>query len=399
MNQQLSSRVRSMQESATIGMSRMARELKEKGAPIINLSLGEPDFDTPENIIEGASKGMKEGYTHYPPIPGYLDLRQAICKKLKEENWVDFSPDQIVVSTGAKQTLANIMLCILDQGDKVVILAPYWVSYKDVAQMAGGEPIIVSGDLRAQYKVKPEDLENAMSSDVKAVIFSSPSNPTGSLYTKEELGEFAGILSNYPDTLIISDEIYEYIVYEGEHQSISQFPEVFDQTVIVNGMSKGFAMTGWRIGYMAGPTWLAKACTKMQGQLTSAACSIAQRASLAGLEGGREEVERMREEFKARRELVYEGLSRIPGLDTYLPKGAFYMLPGIGSLIGKSTPDGSTLNDATDFCMYLLKDANVSTVTGLAFGAPDTFRISFAASAKDLTEAIKRIETAVLALK
>lgn len=388
-----------MKESATIGMSRMARELKAQGAPIISLSLGEPDFDTPQFIMDGARVGMEEGYTHYPPIPGYLDLREAISEKLKSENGVSYGPEQIVVSTGAKQTIANIMLCLLDPGDKVVILSPYWVSYYDIVQMAGGQQVIVEGKLEDEYKVDPQKLDEAMSPDIKAVIFSSPSNPTGSLYTTDELREFSKVFAKYPDTLILSDEIYEYIVFEGEHQSISQFPEVRNNVVIINGMSKGFAMTGWRIGYMAGPEWLAKACTKMQGQLTSGASSISQRASLTALKGPREEVSMMRETFRKRRDLVYEGLSKIEGFDTYLPKGAFYMLPGISKLIGRATPEGEEIKDATDFCMYLLKNANVSTVTGLAFGAPDTFRISFAASNEELNDAIQRIAAAVGELK
>jgi aspartate aminotransferase len=395
MSDLLSTRVNSMKESATIEMSRLARELKAKGVPIISLSLGEPDFSTPEFILEGAKTGMEEGYTHYPPIPGYLDLRESISRKLKRENGVDFPPQNIVVSTGAKQSIANIMLCLLNPGDKVVIFTPYWVSYLDIVQMAGGKGVLVEGKFDQAYKVNPAELENKMDKEVKAVIFSSPSNPTGSLYSKEELKEFARVLSKYPNCLIISDEIYEYIVYEGEHQSISQFPEVSENVVIINGLSKGFAMTGWRVGYMAGPGWLATACTKMQGQLTSATCSIAQRAALVALEGPRDEVVKMKNEFRERRDLVFEGLSKIEGISTYLPKGAFYMLPNIRDIKGRRSPDGMTIKDSTDFCMYLLKSANVSTVTGSAFGAPDTFRISFAASREQLEEAIRRIEKAV----
>ncbi len=388
-----------MKESATIGMSRMARELASKGAPIINLSLGEPDFDTPEFILEGARQGMVDGYTHYPPIPGYADLREAISSKLKRENGVDYSAEQIVVSTGAKQTIANIMLCLLNPGDEIGILTPYWVSYADIVQMAGGKANFIEASLENQYKVRPEDLEAGLSQDTKAIIFSSPSNPTGSVYSKEELAEFVKVLEKFPNCLVISDEIYEYIVFEGRHESISQFPSIKERVVIINGMSKGFAMTGWRVGYMAGPDWLAKACTKIQGQLTSATCSIAQRASLSGLNGPRTEVFEMKDEFQKRRDLVYKELSSIEGIDTYMPNGAFYMLPGIKSLIGKTTPQGKTISDSTDFCMYLLESAHVSTVTGIAFGAPDTFRISFAASRDQLTEAIARIRKAVISLK
>ncbi len=386
----LSSRIKAMKPSATIAMAQRARELSAKGVDVINLSLGEPDFHTPEHIKEGGIKGIKENYTAYPPIPGYVDLREAIAEKLKRDNNLDYTAKQIVVSTGAKQSIANVMLCLLDPGDEVIVFTPYWVSYVSLIKLAEGKPVLVEGSIENKFKVDPGDFEKAIGPKTKAVIFSSPSNPTGSVYTKEELGEFAAVIKKHPNLFVISDEIYEYINFLGEHASIASFPEIKDQVVLVNGFSKGFAMTGWRVGYIAAAQELASACDKIQGQFTSATCSIAQRAALTAATSDLSETYKMRDAFKKRRNIVLELLNEIPGIKTYVPDGAFYIFPEIDYYFGKSKGD-FTIRDSVDFCMYLLTDSHVSTVAGSAFGAPKCFRMSFAASEDQLKEAVKRI--------
>lgn len=394
----LSSRIKSMKPSATIAMAQRARELSAQGVDVINLSLGEPDFHTPEHIKEGGIQGIRENYTSYPPIPGYLDLREAIANKLKRDNDLDYTAKQIVVSTGAKQSIANVMLCILDPGDEVIVFTPYWVSYVSLIKLAEGKPVLVHGALENKFKVKPEDFEAAITEKTKAVIFSSPSNPTGTVYTKEELKAFADIVKRHPGLIVISDEIYEYINFLGEHASIASFDEIKDQVVVVNGFSKGFAMTGWRVGYIAAPLELAAACDKIQGQFTSATCSIAQRAALTAVSSDLKASFEMRDAFMKRRDIVLDLLKEIPGIKTYVPDGAFYIFPEIDYYFGKSKGD-LTINDSVDFCMYLLTDSHVSTVAGSAFGAPKCFRMSFAASESELREAIRRIAKSLSELK
>lgn len=386
----LSSRIKAMKPSATIAMAQRARELSSTGVDVINLSLGEPDFHTPEHIKQGGIKGIQENYTSYPPIPGYLDLREAIAAKLKRDNKLDYNAKQIVVSTGAKQSIANVMLCLLDPGDEVVVFTPYWVSYVSLIKLAEGKPVLVEGAIEDKFKVKPNDFEQAIGPKTKAVIFSSPSNPTGTVYTREELSAFAEVVKKYPDLTVISDEIYEYINFLGDHASIASFPEIKDQVVVVNGFSKGFAMTGWRVGYIAAPEELASACDKIQGQFTSATCSIGQRAALTAATSDLSESFKMRDAFKKRRDVVLQLLNQIPGIKTYVPDGAFYIFPEVDYYFGKSKGDFK-INNSVDFCMYLLTDSHVSTVAGSAFGAPNCFRMSFAASEDQLREAIKRI--------
>lgn len=390
----LSSRIRSMKPSATVAMAQKAREMSSHGIDVINLSLGEPDFNTPEHIKEGGIQGIKENYTSYPPIPGYMDLRQAIAAKLKRDNDLDYEAKQIVVSTGAKQSIANLMLCLLDPGDEVVVLTPYWVSYLSLIKLSGGVPVMVHGEIENNFKVDMKEVEKAITPKTKAIIYSSPSNPTGSIYSKEELSELADIVAKNPNVIVISDEIYEYINFVGKHESIASFDKVKDQVVIVNGFSKGFAMTGWRVGYIAAPLELAAACDKIQGQFTSATCGIAQRAALTAISSGLEESFKMKDAFKARRDLVLGLLNEIPGVKTYIPEGAFYIFPDIQYYFGKSKGD-TLINDSVDFCTYLLNEAHVSTVAGKAFGAPNCFRLSFAASEDMLKEAIRRISKAL----
>jgi aspartate aminotransferase len=387
----LASRVKSMKASATVAMSQKAREMSNQGIDVINLSLGEPDFHTPEHIKEGGIQGIRENYTSYPPIPGYLDLREGIAAKMKRDNKLDYTAKQIVVSTGAKQSIANVMLCMLDPGDEVIVFTPYWVSYISLIKLSGGIPVLVEGPLENNFKINPDDLKSAITPKTKAIIFSSPSNPTGSVYSKEELGVIAGIVKNYPNIMVISDEIYEYINYIGDHASIASFDEIKDQVVVVNGFSKGFAMTGWRVGYIAAPLELAAACDKIQGQFTSATCSIAQRASLTAITSGLEKTMEMKEAFRKRRDIVFDLLNEIPGIKTYVPDGAFYFFPEIDYYFGKRKGD-FVIKDSVDFCTYLLEDSRVSTVAGSAFGAPKCFRISFAASEVQLVEALARIK-------
>jgi aspartate aminotransferase len=396
---ELSNRINALAESATIAMAAKARELKAQGKDIISLSLGEPDFKTPKHIQEAAKDAVDEGkYFSYPPVPGYPDLRKAIADKLVKENNIESTPDNIVVSTGAKHSIANVFFCLLNPGDEVLVFSPYWVSYADQIKLAEGVPVLVQGSIENGFVVTAKQVEDALTDKTKAVIFSSPCNPSGAVIKRDAMREIAAVLSKRKDIYVISDEIYEYINYTGDHVSIGSFPEMKDNTITVNGMSKGYAMTGWRIGYISAPVWLAKACAKFQGQFTSGACSIAQRAALAAITGDQTPTIEMGKAYLKRRDMVLDMLKEIAGLNTPTPDGAFYIFPDISSYFGKS--DGkTTINTASDMSLYILDEALVSTVTGDAFGAPNCIRISYAASDEDLVEAVKRIKEVLAKLK
>lgn len=394
----VSKRLQRMAESATIKMSNLARELRAEGHDVIALSLGEPDFDTPDHIKEAAKKALDEGYTKYTPVPGLVELRDAIKTKFKRDNNLDYDLDQIVVSNGAKQSIANLSLALLDEGDECIILAPYWVSYFEIIRLSGANPVIVGAGIDQDYKVSIEQLKAAINEKTKMVLFSSPCNPTGSVYSKEELKAFADEIAKHEQITIVSDEIYEYINFGDKHFSIGTFENVKDQTVTVNGFAKGFAMTGWRLGYIGGPAWIAKACTKIQGQFTSGANAFGQKAAADALLADMTPTHEMREAFRRRRDMMLDLLSEIPGLKVNQPIGAFYIFPDISALFGKSA-DGMTINNADDFCEYILHKAHVAVVTGSAFGADNCFRISYAASDEQLKESAARIKKAVAELK
>ncbi len=393
----LSTRVRNMEESATLRMAQLGREVKEQGHDVISLSLGEPDFDTPDHIKAAAKRALDAGKTKYTPVPGIPELRQAISDKFKRENGLDYAPAQIVVSTGAKQSIANVCLALLDEGDEAVILAPYWVSYSAMVQVAGGVPVIVGAGIDDDYKVTPAMIEAAITDKTKFILFSSPCNPTGSVYTAEELQAISTMLAKYPDIQVVADEIYEHINFTGKHASIGNCPEVKDRTITVNGFSKGFAMTGWRLGYIGAPREIAEACSKIQGQSTSGANSIAQWAGVEGLTSSLAPTHAMKEAFGRRRELIIEGLEKIEGLRVNRPQGAFYLFPDVSAFFGKSAGE-YTVNNADDMSEYLLMKAHVATVTGSAFGADECIRISYAASEEQLREAVRRITEALNAL-
>lgn len=393
----LSDRILNMAESATLKMARMGRELRAQGHDVISLSLGEPDFDTPEHIKEAAKRALDDGYTKYSPVPGLMELRQAIKTKFKRDNDLDYDVNQIVVSNGAKQSIMNLCQAILNEGDEVIILAPYWVSYSAIVQMAGGVPVTLAAGIEDDFKVSAQAIEDAITPRTKALLFSSPCNPTGSVYTHDDLKAIADIIGKHEDILIFSDEIYEHINFTGKHVSIGTFDSVKHRTVTINGFSKGFAMTGWRLGYIGAPTWLASACAKVQGQVTSGANSFGQMAGAFALEADMKPTDDMRAAFLKRRELVREALGAIPGFKVNNPQGAFYIFPDISAYFGKSTGD-KVIKDADDFAEYLLMDAHVAVVTGTAFGAPNCFRLSYAASEEQLKEAIERIKTAVAKL-
>jgi len=397
-NNLLSQRVLRMAESETLKMSQMARELKAKGHEVINLSIGEPDFDTPDAIKQVAKDALDAGFTKYTPVPGIPELREAISKKLKEENNLDYKASQIVVSNGAKQTLANIFLSILDEEDEVIVLAPYWVSYSEIIKLAEGKTILLKAGIESDFKVNAEEIEKAITPKTKALLFSSPCNPTGSVYLESELKAIAQVISKHPGILIVADEIYEYINFTGKHVSIGSFPEVKDQTVTVNGFSKGYAMTGWRLGYMGGPQWLSDACNKVQGQITSGANSFSQKAATFALQTKLPETEVMKEAFLKRRDMVLQLLQEIPGVKVNLPLGAFYIFPDISAYFGKKS-DTMEINNANDFCDYILKEAFVAVVSGAAFGADECFRISYAASEAELKEAVARMAKVLAKLK
>jgi aspartate aminotransferase len=379
-------------------MAKLGRELAAKGIDVINLSFGEPDFFTPENVKEAAKKAINENYSYYTPVSGYPDLRKAITKKLQDENGLSYEIDQIVVSTGAKQSLANAVMCLVDPGDEVIVPTPYWVSYSEMIKLAEGETRFINTTVEQNFKITAQQLEEAITPKTKLFMFSSPCNPTGSVYSKQELSELVKVFEKHPNIYIISDEIYEHINFVGGHTSIASFASIKDRVVVINGFSKSYAMTGWRIGYLAANKDIAAACDKMQGQITSGTSSITQRAALAAYQGGLETVLHMRDEFKKRRDIVYNLLKEIPGFKVNLPDGAFYFFPEIKTYFGKSYND-TTINNAEDFCLYLLNEANVSTVTGEAFGNENCFRISYAAAEDKLRLAVKRIAEALAKLK
>lgn len=394
MDKRLSKRVNEMATSATLEMAAKTRELKDQGIDIIGLSLGEPDFTVPEFIKEAAIKAIEDDIHAYTPVDGYGDLKQAIITKFKRDNNLTYKPSQIVVSTGAKQSLSNLTMVLLDEGDEVLLPAPYWVSYADQCELAGGIPKEIPSSIETDFKVTPQALEAAITPKTKMIIYSSPCNPSGSVYSKKELRALADVLVKYPDIIVISDEIYEHINFTGEHFSMAEFEDMYDRTVVVNGVSKAFAMTGWRIGYIGGPEWIARACNKMQGQVTSGANCIAQIATITALENPPSKIKFMVDAFKERRKIILDLLSEIEGFKTNEPQGAFYVFPDISYFFGK-TLHGKTINNASDFSLYLLEEAKVATVTGEAFGDANCIRLSYAASEKDIREAIRRIKEAV----
>ena len=400
MNSILSDRINQMEESATLAMAKKARELKAQGIDIISLSLGEPDFKTPKHIQEAAKSSIDEGkYFAYPPVAGYQDLREAIAKKLREDNHIsEAKAENIVVSTGAKHSIANVFMCMVNEGDEVVIFSPYWVSYAEIIKLAGGVPVLIEGSLENNFKATAAQLEEALTDKTKAIIYSSPCNPTGSVFSKEELEAVAAVVKKRENLFVIADEIYELINFTGKHASIASFPGMFERTITVNGFSKGYAMTGWRVGYICAPLFIAKACEKMQGQFTSGGTGIAQRAALAAIVGDQTPSKKMEEAYLKRRDLVLGLLRDIPGIKTHVPEGAFYFFPDVTAFFGK-TANGYTVNNADDICLYLLEKANVSLVTGEAFGAPECIRLSYAASEEDLVEALKRMKEALSDLK
>lgn len=394
----LSQRVLNMEESATLRMTQLARNLKAEGHDVISLSIGEPDFDTPDHIKEAAKKALDEGYTKYTPVPGLMELREAICTKFKRDNGLTFKPSQIVVSNGAKQTIANLCLALLDEGEEVLILAPYWVSYSEIVKLAGGVPVLVKAGIEQDYKVAADQVAAAVSDRTKMVIFSSPCNPTGSVFLKSELEAIADVISQHENIFIVSDEIYEYINFTDQHTSIGTIPSVADRTITVNGFAKGFAMTGWRLGYMGGPAWIADACTKIQGQVTSGANAFGQKAAAEALLGDMTPSNDMRDAFLTRRDLVIDLLNEVPGFKVNKPEGAFYIFPDISEYFGKSNGE-TTINNADEFAEYILNTAHVAIVSGSAFGADNCFRLSYAASEAQLREAIRRIGETVGKLK
>jgi aspartate aminotransferase len=394
MNPNLSKRINAMATSATLAMAAKARELREEGKDIIGLSLGEPDFNIPNFVKDAAINAVNENYHSYTPVDGYADLKKAIITKFKRDNDLDYKPNQIVVSTGAKQSLANLAMVLLNEGDEVLLPAPYWVSYSDISKLAGGIPVEIPTSIESDFKITPESLKAAITPKTKMIIYSSPCNPSGSVYTKEELRALADVLIHYPKIIVISDEIYEHINFTKNHASIAVFEDMYDRTVVVNGVSKAYSMTGWRIGYIGGPEWIARACNKMQGQITSGANCIAQRATIIALESSPSKIQYMIDAFKKRRKLILDLLSEIPGFKTNQPQGAFYVFPDISHFFGKEI-QGIKINNASDLSMYLLEKANVATVTGDAFGSPNCIRISYAASEENIIEALKRIKKAL----
>ena len=393
----LSSRLERFSEPETLKMAKLGRELRSQGIDVIDLSLGEPDFDTPEHIKEAAKKAVSDNWSHYPPVAGYPDLREAVCHKFKRDNNLDYKPENIVVSTGAKQSLANAVFAVVDDGDEVIIPTPYWVTYSEIVKLADGTVKLVRTSIENDYKLTPQELEAAITPKSKLFIFSSPSNPTGGVYSKDELKALADVFTKHPEIFIISDEIYEYINYVGKHESIAQFPELKDRIIIINGLSKGFAMTGYRLGFIAAHPTIAKACEKLQGQITSGATAVTQRAAITALTAPLDSSLQMLEEFKKRKQRILALLKEIPGIKLSEPDGAFYVFPDVSSYFGKKNGSESIAN-ADDLCMYLLNTAHVSTVTGRAFGEPNCIRISFANSMDKIEGGLKRIKDAMAKL-
>jgi aspartate aminotransferase len=395
---QLSNRLNRLAPSATLAMSQKSSEMKAQGIDVINMSVGEPDFNTPDHIKQAAKLAIDENYSRYSPVPGYSDLRQAIARKLERENQLHYTPNEILVSNGAKQSVCNTVMALINPGDEVIIPAPYWVSYPQMVKLAGGEPVIVNAGFEQDFKMTPEQLEAAITPKTRMLILCSPSNPTGSVYSKDELEGLAEVIKRHDDLFVLADEIYEHINYIGKHESIAQFPDMKERAIIVNGVSKAYAMTGWRIGYIAAPEWIVKGCNKLQGQYTSGPCSVSQRAAIEAYVASQACVEEMRQAFERRRDLIVELAKDIPGLEVNVPQGAFYLFPKCSSFYGKS--DGErTINNATDLAMYLLEVGHVATVGGDAFGDPDCFRMSYATSDDNIREAMRRIKTVLAKLQ
>ena len=395
----LSNRINAIEESATLAMAAKAREFKNKGIDVINLSLGEPDFKTPQHICEAAKKAIDDGkYFSYPPVAGYQDLREALAAKYAKENNVPYKAENIVVSNGAKQSIANVMLALLNPGDEVIVFAPYWVSYDALVRLAEATPVLVKGGIENDFKVTAAQVEKAITPKTKAIIFSSPCNPTGSVFSKKELESIAAVVLKHPNLLVIADEIYEHINFTGEQTSMASLPGMFDRTITVNGFAKGFAMTGWRVGYIAAPKWVADGCNKVQGQITSANCSISQRGALAAITGDLAPTKMMVEEYHKRRDIVYNLLKEIPGVKANYPTGALYFFPDVSYYYGKKDGD-RVIKNGDDFCFYMLEKGRVSLVPGGAFGDENCVRLSYAASEKELVEAMKRMKEALAVLK
>ncbi|ALM20679.1 aspartate aminotransferase [Nonlabens sp. MIC269] len=392
MKEHLSNRINNLPTSATLAMAAKARELREQGKDIIGLSLGEPDFNTPDFVKDAAIQAINENYNSYTPVDGYTELKDAVIEKFKRDNNLTYNRDQIVVSTGAKQSIANVAMVLLNEGDECILPAPYWVSYAAIVQLAEGVPVEVRAGVEQNFKITPQQLKDAITPKTKMVLFSSPNNPSGAVYSKEELEGLAGVLKDYPDIIVVSDEIYEHINYTGTYTSMAEIDGMYERTVVVNGVSKAFAMTGWRIGYIGAPSWIARACNKMQGQITSGANCIAQRAVITALKAPVSKIQYMIDAFSKRRDLVLSLLSEIEGFVTDTPDGAFYVFPDVSSFFGK-TIKGHVIKDATDFSLMILEEANVATVSGDAFGAPNCIRISYAASEDQIKEALQRIKT------
>ena len=394
MNTHLSDRVNNMTLSATLAMAAKARELKAQGKDIISLSLGEPDFAVPDFVKKAAIEAIEQGYNKYSPVDGYLELKEAICEKFKKDNGLTYTPSQVIVSTGAKQCFSNMALVMINPGDEVILPTPYWVSYSDITKIAGGVPVELPTSLETNFKITPEQLEAAITPRTKMIWLSTPGNPSGTIYSKEDLEGLAAVLRKYPNIFFLADEIYEHINYVGKHTSMASIEGMYERTITVNGLSKAFAMPGWRMGYMGAPEWIVKACSKMQGQITSGANTIAQRASIAALRAPLSQIQYMLDAYRKRRDLVYELLTQIEGFKTNLPEGAFYFFPDISYYFGK-TLRGKKIQTASDLSLYLLEEAHVATVTGEAFGNKNCIRLSYATSEQDLREALRRIKEAV----
>jgi aspartate aminotransferase len=394
----LSDRIKSLSVSQTLAMAQRSRELKAQGLDIISLSIGEPDFNTPDYIKEAAKQAIDQNFSKYPPVPGYNDLRDALSRKFKEENGINYTPDQIIVSTGGKHSIINVILSIVNPGDEVILLAPYWVSYYDQVILAGGKPVVVEAMLENDFKVQPEQLEVVITRKTRLIIFNSPSNPTGMVYTREEMEGIAQIVQKHEGLYILSDEIYEHIIFKGEHVSMASFDFIYDKVITVNGVSKSYAMTGWRVGYIGAPLWIVKACDKLQGQFTSGVCTIAQKAALAAISIRDDSRQRMKEAFQRRRDLICKLLKDLKGFKVKIPQGAFYVMPDISYYLGKS--DGEkVIRTSDDLALWLLDKAQVAVVGGVAFGAPKCIRISYATSDELIVEAVKRIKAALEKLK
>lgn len=394
----LSNRIKSLSVSQTLAMSQKSRDLKAKGVDVINMSLGEPDFNTPDDIKEAAKKAIDDNFTFYPPVPGYADLREAISEKFMKENGLKYSPDQIIVSAGGKHSLINVMLSIVNPGDEVILLAPYWVSYWDHVILAEGKPVVINTKIENDFKASAAEIEAAITPKTRLIIFNSPSNPTGMVYTRKEMEDIARVISKHEGVFIMSDEIYEHIIFVGEHSSMASFDFIYDRVITVNGVSKGYAMTGWRIGYIGAPLWIAKACNKLQGQFTSGVSSIAQRAALAAIKSKSGARETMREAFRRRRDLICSLMADMKNIKLRVPQGAFYIMPDVSYYLGKKAGD-LVIKTSDDLALYLLEKAHVATVGGSAFGAPECLRISYAASDEHIREAVKRIKEALTQLK